>query len=57
MPTLTRRRFLSLSAIAALPLSFPARAAQITQWHGTALRCIMALMVPGFGPSGILDMT
>jgi thiamine biosynthesis lipoprotein len=37
MPTLTRRRFLSLSAIAALPLSFPARAAQITQWHGTAL--------------------
>lgn len=34
-PILTRRRFLTLSAVAALP--FPARAAQITQWHGTAL--------------------
>lgn len=34
---LSRRRFLTLSAVAALPLSFPARAAQITQWHGTAL--------------------
>ena len=37
MPILTRRRFLTLSAVAALPLSFPARAAQITQWHGAAL--------------------
>lgn len=37
MPILTRRRFLTLSAMAALPLSFPARAANITQWHGTAL--------------------
>jgi len=35
MPILTRRRFLTLSALAALPM--PARAAQITQWHGTAL--------------------
>ena len=35
MPSLTRRRFLTLSAVAAFPL--PARAAQITQWHGTAL--------------------
>ncbi len=35
MPILTRRRFLTLTAVAALPM--PARAAQITQWHGTAL--------------------
>lgn len=35
MPILTRRRFLTLSAVAALPM--PAFAAQITQWHGTAL--------------------
>lgn len=35
MPKLTRRRFLTLTAIAAFPLS--ARADEITQWHGTAL--------------------
>lgn len=34
-PILTRRRFIALSVVAALP--FPARAAQITQWHGVAL--------------------
>ncbi|MBC7737345.1 MAG: FAD:protein FMN transferase [Candidatus Saccharibacteria bacterium] len=34
MPILTRRRFLTLSAVG---LALPARAAQITQWHGTAL--------------------
>ena len=37
MPILNRRRFITLSAVAALSLSSPARAAQITQWHGTAL--------------------
>lgn len=39
MPTLTRRRFLTLSAMAALPLRAQAStiAADITQWHGTAL--------------------
>ena len=35
MPILTRRRFLTLSAVAAVPM--PALAAQITQWHGMAL--------------------
>ncbi len=35
MPNLNRRRFLTLSAVALLPL--PAHAAQITQWHGVAL--------------------
>lgn len=35
MPNLTRRRFLTLSAAAMLPL--PAGSAEITQWHGTAL--------------------
>ncbi|MGV8987149.1 MAG: FAD:protein FMN transferase [Cypionkella sp.] len=35
MPNLNRRRFLTLSAVALLPI--PARAAQITQWHGVAL--------------------
>lgn len=41
MPTLTRRRFLTISAMAALPL--PARAAQITEWHGTALGSAAAI--------------
>jgi FAD:protein FMN transferase len=35
MPTLTRRRFLTLTAAVALPLR--AHAAGITEWHGTAL--------------------
>jgi hypothetical protein len=41
MPILTRRRFLTLTAVAALP--GPARAARITQWHGTALGAEAAL--------------
>ena len=41
MPILTRRRFLSLTAVAALP--GPARAEGITQWHGTALGAEAAL--------------
>lgn len=41
MPTLTRRRFLTISAIAALPL--PAHAAYITEWHGTALGSAAAI--------------
>ncbi|MBI1172531.1 FAD:protein FMN transferase [bacterium] len=32
---MTRRRFLTLTAVALLPL--PARAAEITQWHGVAM--------------------
>ncbi len=35
MPTLTRRRFLTLTAALAVPMR--AGAAQITEWHGTAL--------------------
>ena len=41
MPALTRRRFLTISAIAALPL--PAQAAQITEWYGTALGSAAAI--------------
>lgn len=39
MPILSRRRFLTLSAVAALPLRAQASTipAEITQWHGTAL--------------------
>jgi FAD:protein FMN transferase len=43
MSHLTRRRFLTLSAVAALPLPRPARAADITQWHGTALGAAAAI--------------
>ena len=41
MARLTRRRFLTLTALAALP--WPARAGQITQWHGIALGAEAAL--------------
>lgn len=41
MLSLTRRRFLTISAIAALPL--PAHAAQITEWHGIALGSAAAI--------------
>lgn len=41
MARLTRRRFLTLSAAAALP--WPVRAAHITEWHGTALGAEAAL--------------
>lgn len=46
MPALTRRRFLTLSAVAALPwpgLASPARAGQMTEWHGVALGAEAAL--------------
>ena len=53
MPNLTRRRFLTLTAVAAMPL--PARAAQITEWHGIALGAEAAIYMDHPDADAIID--
>lgn len=55
MPTLTRRRFLTISALAALPL--PAFAAPVTEWHGTAMGSAAAIYLSHQDADAIIART
>lgn len=54
MTILTRRRFLTLSAVACLPI--PARAAPMTEWHGTAMGAEAALYLSHPDATAIIQM-